>query len=113
MVSPPIYVKGGPTGGLATCRIHQYANTNANPEAIEYHIFSNISTSPEPIIATNCPSSGLHLNQSCNFSARIMGNLSYTCQLVSSGLTARYTGTIEIQDGAFNVLAREVMMPVH
>jgi hypothetical protein len=42
-----------------------------------------------------------------------MGNLSYTCQLVSSGLTARYTGTIEIQDGAFNVLAREVMMPVH
>ena len=93
-----------------TCRIFQFSTSFAEPITPPL-IFSNGSASPIPLSFNSCRP--LKQNESCNYGAKITGNLSYTCTFGSGGENgAHYTGTIEIQDGAGNVLAREAMRPL-
>lgn len=111
LVSPPLYSRGGPAGGTVVCRIFQYGAASGEPLGT-MAIYSNASTTPVPLSFNTCNSSGLQRNASCNYGAQIAGNLSYTCVFQASGAAwGNYTGTIEIQDSANNVLQREVMLP--
>lgn len=109
IIAPPIYVKGGPVGGTVVCRIFRHGSSILEPLGYT-HIYSNVSTQPLPLSVNSCKKSGLGLHESCVFAAKITGNYSYTCRFGSAGNSgARYSGTIEIQDSQFNVLAREAM----
>ncbi|WP_057972956.1 hypothetical protein [Lysobacter antibioticus] len=113
LVSPPLFSKGGPSGGTVTCRIFQFGSTVGEPlRALA--IYTNTSAAPVPLAFNTCNvSSGLRQNENCSYGARIAGNLSYTCVFISAGgAGAQYTGTIEIQDSQFNVLEREAMRVV-
>ena len=110
LVSPPVFSKGGPTGGTVTCRIFQFAPTVGEPlRALA--IYTNASTAPLPLLFNTCNlSAGLRQNENCSYGARIAGNLSHTCVFISAGgAGAQYTGSIEIQDSQFNVLEHEAM----
>lgn len=113
LVSPPVFSKGGPSGGTVTCRIFQFGPTVGEPiRALA--VYANTSSAPLPLSFNTCNvSSGLRQNENCSYGARIVGNVSHTCVFISGGgAGAQYTGTIEIQDSAFNVLEREAMRVV-
>jgi hypothetical protein len=114
LVSPPLYSHGGPSGGNVVCRIFQYGAASGEPIGTTA-IYSNASTAPLVLNANSCnPSTGLQRNANCSYSAQIAGNLSYTCVFSASGAAGgRYTGTIEIQDSANNVLEHEAMLPAN
>ncbi len=110
LISPPLYVKGGPVNGFATCRIFQHRSVVGDPP-ISVSIYASNNTTPLPLVFNTCGRvSMLNRNQFCSYSARILGNLAYICKFSSDDtLGARYTGEIEIQDSQNNVLAREAM----
>jgi hypothetical protein len=105
LVSPPIYVQGGPAGGTVTCRI---SSPGVQGPIGFTAIFANNSTNPVPLEFNSCPSAGIAQNAQCAFGAKIAGNLSFTCSLHGSGF---YAGTIEIQGPAGNVLAQLPLLP--
>src|SRR5262249_20670433 len=110
LISPPVFVQGGPAGGTVTCRIFQFSALTGEPIATP-QVFSNVSASPIPLSFNSCRPLGR--NENCSFGVPITGNLSYTCTFGSGGLNgSHYTGTIEIQDSGGNVLAREAMRPL-
>ncbi len=112
LVSPPLYSRAGPAGGTVVCRIFQYGAASGEPLGT-MAIFANNSTAPVPLSFNTCnASTGLSRFGSCYYGAQIAGNLSHTCVFqATGGAFGRYSGTIEIQDSANNVLQHEVMLP--
>lgn len=109
LTSPPIYAKG-PANGFVTCRVFTVGGTSVGERSGTVAIYANNARTPLPLVSNTCSPSMPPQNGACSFSAKIEGNLSYACVVTSASTQgANYTGTIELQNPDYTVLAREPM----
>ncbi|WP_413989143.1 hypothetical protein ACMDCR_24580 [Labrys okinawensis] len=107
LIGGPVHVKGGPAGGSVVCRAFSWSGQVVPLSAKE--IFANNSTTPLPKLVDSCAANGIAHGQMCEYSARIQGNLAYTCVFFVGPNTGaqNWAASIEIQDAQGNVLVQE------
>ncbi|HET6375483.1 MAG TPA: hypothetical protein VFF88_05490 [Methylocella sp.] len=91
---------GASIGGLVTCRI---INVGLGTVTIpSRQIIDNVNSSVPPLTGT-CKVA-LTPGKNCFFTAKIGGNLAYSCRVIAAGTDVRLSGVGEIQSPAAAVL---------
>ena len=89
----PAYGGPGSVGGAVTCRIFNFGTSTVSITTRQIFTNTNVSI---PLASDTC-NVALGVAKYCAFTARITGNLAYSCRVIAVGTETHISGVAEIQ----------------